>query len=134
MIEVVNIRTNERRKLDRPHQIGAYINSSDLGPNSNKGQDFGWRLAPELMARIDEMRMDDELLADISKQTGVPLDELTTINLVQHISYEEAQKERAKEMRAQREPEYQKQYEAELAEARKNLTPVQPDETAPKKK
>lgn len=114
MIEFVNIKSGERVKLTRPHQIGAFINSSDLHVNSTKGQDFGWRLAPSVIVRLDAMRQDVVLLEEISRRTGVPVDELTTIHLVQHISYEENLAEQAKTMRAEREPEYKKTYEAEI--------------------
>ena len=57
-IEFVNIKTGARVQLTRPAQITAFINSSDLGVNSNKGQDFGWRLSEGLVNKIEDMRDD----------------------------------------------------------------------------
>ena len=123
-ISFFNIRTKEQVTLERPHQIGAYINSSDLGVNSNKGQDFGWRLAPEIVVKLDEMRMNPELLDNMSKRLGVPIDELTTIHLVQQISYEEDLERRRKEMRVNREPEFKQEYEQQIDKLRAQNQPM----------
>lgn len=117
-IEFVNINSGERVELERPHQIGAYLNSSDLGSNSNKGQDFGWRLAPAVMDRIEDMRSDPEALEAISKRTGVPIEEMTTMDLVKEISYQDGRVQAQKQARANRDPEFKKAYEAELAALR----------------
>ena len=114
MIEFVNIRTGERRSLERPHQIAAFLNSTDLHVNSTKGQDFGWRLEESLVARIDEMREDAELLERISKSTGVPVDELTTIHLVQEISNEQALREKVAARNSERNPAFKEQYEERI--------------------
>ena len=114
MIEFVNIHTGERRQLDRPHQIGAYINSSDLHVNSSKGQDFGWRLSEDIIVKVDEMREDIDKLEDIAKRIGVPTDELTTIHLVQQISYEQDVAKRLAERRVERDPAFKKDYEARI--------------------
>ena len=119
MIDFMNIKTGERVSLTNPHHIGAYINSSDLGVNSNKGQDFGWRLAPDIVVRVDDMANDPELLDKLSTRLGISMDELTIIHLIQHISYLDDQAERMKEVRKEREPEFKNAYEQEIAALRK---------------
>lgn len=136
MIEFVNIKTGERKKLDRPHQIGAYINSSDMHTNSNKGQDFGWRLSEEIVLKIDEMRTDIQLLERMADRTGIPVDELTTINLVQEISRQQDIEERTAKARAERDSEYKQEYEARIEKLREAKKPkaepkVEKTETKP---
>lgn len=114
MIEFVNIATGERRQLTRPHQIAAFINSSDLHINSNKGQDFGWRLSEELIVQIEEMREDVQKMEEIAKRLGIPADELTSIHLVQQISYEQDLAERMAVKKAERNSTHKKQYEQRI--------------------
>lgn len=119
MINFMNIKTGERKNLSEPHHIAAYLNSSDLGVNSNKGQDFGWRLAPEIIVRVDEMANDAMLLQNLATNLGIPIDELTTTHLVQHISFMEDQANRMSQSRREREPEFKNQYDMEIAKLRK---------------
>lgn len=119
MIEFVNIKSGERVKLEDPHHIGAYLNSSDLGVNSNKGQDFGWRLAPEIVVRIEEMSQDGELLDKLATRLGVGVDEVTIIHLVQHISALAGNELRMKEAAEERNPKHKADYEAEIEARRK---------------
>jgi len=118
-IEFYNVRTKERITLTEPHHIAAYINSSDLHVNALKGQDFGWRLAPAVVVQIDKLRGDFDALQRISQRIGVPVDEITTINLVNEISYQQGLRERAAAARLEAEPEYKADYEAELESLRK---------------
>lgn len=121
MISFYNIKTGEKVSLDRPHQIGAYINSSDLSVNSNLGQDFGWRLAPEVIIKLDEFREDPRTLEEIARRIGVDVSELTTIHLVQHISYLDDLGQKIEARREERTPKFQGDYEAEIARRREEL-------------
>lgn len=118
-IEFRNIKTNERRTLDDPHQIGAFINSSDLHVNSNLGQDFGWRLAPEIVRRIERMRQDSELLDRLSSRLGISVDDITTIHLVNQISHEENVKARTEQYEETSKGKFQDEYDREIEELRK---------------
>lgn len=134
-IQFMNIRTGERRELKDPHQIAAYLNSSDLHVNSNLGQDFGWRLAPSLVHRIDKMRNDPRRLEEISRRTGVGMEDLTTVHLVHQISYEDGITERAsKQSTGGGEPKFKAQYEAELEEMRKKEAAKNAPKESKKKK
>lgn len=121
MITFFNIKTGERKALTRPHQIGAYLNSSDLSVNANFGQDFGWRLAPEVIIKIDEFRADPRILEDIARRIGVDISELTVIHLVQHISYLDDMGQKIEAQREELVPKYQSEYEADIARRREEL-------------
>ena len=116
-IEFVNIKTGEKRKLSDPHQIGAFINSSDLHVNSNLGQDFGWRLSPEIVRRAEKMRQDSRLIGDLAYRLGIGVEDITVIHLVNEISREDGLKERVEQ--PEEENRYKAEYEKELEELRK---------------
>lgn len=124
MIDLVNIKTGEKVSLKRPHQIGAYINSSNIGVNSNKGQDFGWRLAPNIVVRIDEMASDIDLMEKISARKGIPVDEITTIHLVQYLSELDDRDEKMKEAELARNPQHQESYEKEIEKLKSKKTEI----------
>ena len=118
-IEFRNIKTNERRTLEDPNQIGAFINSSDLHINSNLGQDFGWRLSPEVVRRIERMRQDTDLLEKLSSRLGIGAEDITTIHLVNQISHEDGIKKATEQHEEASTGKYQDEYEREIAELRK---------------
>jgi len=47
-----NIKEGVTRYARSEAQIQAYINSSDLGINASRDQDFGWRIDPEWVKRL----------------------------------------------------------------------------------
>lgn len=55
--------------------IAAFINSSDMGINASRGQDFGWRLDPTWVKKIRAFRNDedkmDALAAKLRLEDGV---------------------------------------------------------------
>ena len=112
MIKFYNVRTGEERTVDTEPLIAAFFNSSNLGPNSNKGQDFGWRLAPETIARIREIRRDPVLMPQIAAQFQLALDEVGDTDIVRWISIEAARAEAAK--LEGDESDYTQQYEDEI--------------------
>jgi hypothetical protein len=125
MIEFVNIKTNEHVELTRPSQIAAYINSSDLSPNASKGQDFGWRLAPELVVKIDEMSQDPETLDRISRALGVGVDEISIIHIVQYLSSRDDLAQKTADIQRARNPEFKQAYDAKVEALRNGeLQPV----------
>ncbi len=96
MITFENITTGERvsfgGELDanaRQAHIAAFLNSSDLSPNAQKGQDFGWRLAPEIKDEIDRMKSDPNIMAILSRQIGIGIDEIRDYQVLNYIAEQE---------------------------------------------
>lgn len=66
-----NIKTGETHYARLEPQIQAYINSSDMGINASRGQDFGWRLDPEWVAKVKDFRRNQESkMAIITERNG----------------------------------------------------------------
>lgn len=74
-IEFYSVKSDEARFAKSSAQIQAYINSSDIGINASRGQDYGWRLGAEWVKKIrnfkdDEDKM-DTLAAKLRLEDGV---------------------------------------------------------------
>jgi hypothetical protein len=74
-IAFFSIKTGETHYCRLEPTIAAYINSSDMGINASRGQDFGWRLDPEWVKKIRNFRSDedrmDTLAAKLRLEDGV---------------------------------------------------------------
>lgn len=81
-----NIRTKEVRVAETEPQIAAMWNSSDKGPNVQQGQDFGWRLAPEIVVKIREIREDQYTMLRIAQGAMVSVDEVDDKMILAYIS------------------------------------------------
>lgn len=95
-IKFFNVRSGETKVCDTEPLISAYFNSSDLSPNAHAGQDFGWRLAPEIVVRIKQIRSNPNQIEKIAVRYSLPLDEVKDTDILRFISAEEFAKERAK--------------------------------------
>ena len=94
MITFENIKTGEKVVFTGEQEAGsrnahmaAYLNTSDLSPNAGmRGQDFGWRLAPEVIAEMDAVRQDYDTLERISKRLGVGIDDIRDFHILSHVA------------------------------------------------
>lgn len=57
-IPFFSIKTGETHYGKLEPTISAYINSSDMGINASRGQDYGWRLAPEWVKKVRDFKRD----------------------------------------------------------------------------
>jgi len=65
-----NIKTGETHHARLEPQIQAFINSSDMGINASRGQDFGWRLEPEWVKKVKAFRKDEIKMSFIVSRNG----------------------------------------------------------------
>lgn len=59
-IAFFSIKTGETFYAKLEPTIAALINSSDMGINASRGQDFGWRLAPTWVKKVREFKADED--------------------------------------------------------------------------
>lgn len=57
-IPFFSIKTGETHWCKLEPTIQAYINSSDMGINASRDQDYGWRLAPEWVRKVKAFKRD----------------------------------------------------------------------------
>lgn len=85
-ISFYNIKSKEVRVATSEPMIAAYLNSSNMGPNTFQGQDFGWRLAPEIVVRMKNIKSNFALLDKIAAQFKRPLENLSDSDILRYIS------------------------------------------------
>lgn len=85
-IKFFNIKTKEVRVAETEPLISALWASSDHSPNAHQGQDFGWRLAPEVVVEMRRIVNDPMALQNISVRYGRPLDDIGEKEILQFIS------------------------------------------------
>lgn len=78
-IKFFSIRTGETHFGKLEPTISAYINSSDLGINASRGQDYGWRLHPEWVKKIRDFRKDRNQMSILTAKNGGQKPTLTQI-------------------------------------------------------
>lgn len=69
-IPFFNIKSGETLYAKLEPQIQAFINSSDIGINASRGQDFKWRLAPEWMQKIKIFRKNETKMELLASRNG----------------------------------------------------------------
>lgn len=124
MISFYNVASGEEIQLDDPAMIAAFVNSSNMGKNSNAGQDFKWRISPELMAKVDEYSVDTTKLEEISKRLGVPFDALDVTHILSQIAHEENVLKQAQARAVENSPAHAEEYERRLAAAKSGKKPA----------
>lgn len=126
-----NIHTGEKVEFKpgqdpqaRTAHIASYLNSSDMSPNALKGQDFGWRLSPEIKHEVERIKGDMTTLDSIARRIGVGVEDIRDFHILNHI----AEKEFAREAMAQRQKtetsKHEQDYNARLEKLRQKDTPV----------
>jgi hypothetical protein len=65
-----NIKSGETHYARLEPQIQAFINSSDIGINASRGQDFGWRLEPVWVKRVKAFRRNENKMAFLTDKNG----------------------------------------------------------------
>lgn len=65
-----SIKTGETMYARSEAQIQAFINSSDMGVNASRDQDFGWRLGKEWVELVRKYRNNEEKMDRLTEKTG----------------------------------------------------------------
>jgi hypothetical protein len=101
-----NIKSGETHYARLEAQIQAYINSSDMGINASRDQDFGWRLEPTWVKKVKEFRRNETKMELLTQRNGGQ--KVTTTQVLYAIYGEElrAAQERAEENENPFEEEY----------------------------
>lgn len=105
-----NIRSNEIRVAETEPMISALWASSDMSPNITQGQDFGWRLAPEVAVELKRIKRDPALLQQIANNMKKSVEELNEPDLLKYISDHTAVENAPVAM----EGDYEDEYRAEI--------------------
>lgn len=65
-----NIKSGETHYARLEPQVQGFINSSDMGVNASRGQDFGWRLEPDWVQKVKTFRRNETKMAFLTDKNG----------------------------------------------------------------
>jgi len=69
-VPFINIKSGEILYAKLEPQIMGFINSSDMGINASRGQDYKWRLAPEWVHKVKAFRRNEAKMETIASRNG----------------------------------------------------------------
>lgn len=85
-IAFFNIRSKETLIADTEPMISALWSSSDHSPNITQGQDFGWRLAPEVVVEMDAIKADEQKIIEIAHRYNRLPEDVNEPDILTYIS------------------------------------------------
>lgn len=116
-----NIKTKETYAIDQAREgkfflakLSALMNSSNMSPNADRGQDFGIRLAPEQQALIENWENDPTMIERVSKHSGTMVDDLTHAEFLGYMLYQQGLGHNPERSDRLAEREAQRDYEARV--------------------
>jgi hypothetical protein len=116
--------TGEQEANSRSAHMAAYLNASDLSPNAGvRGQDFGWRLAPEVVAEMDAVRQNAEILDTIGRRLGVPMGEIKDFHILNYVAEKDFAKDAMKAHTVADTSDLEDDYRARVKAAKKGPKP-----------
>lgn len=86
-IPFYSIKSGETHYAKLEPTIAAYLNSSDLGINASRGQDYGWRLGADWVKRIKAFRRNQTQMSILTAKNGGQ--KPTTIQILYYMYGEE---------------------------------------------
>jgi hypothetical protein len=93
-------------------QIQGFINSSDMGINASRGQDFKWRLAPEWVQKVKDFRKNETKMEVLTNRNG---GQRPTTTQILYAIYGE-QLRVAQELREEGEAPYEEKYLQDISD------------------
>lgn len=85
-IKWFNIRSKEVVVAETEPHISAMWASSDHSPNITQGQDFGWRLAPEVVVQLKKIKQHPAELRELAQIYGIMPDSVGEPEILRYIS------------------------------------------------
>lgn len=111
-----NVETGEIRVASTVEHIAAFFNSSDLGPNARNKQDYKWRLSPEDLVELEELKEDAAVMERIAAAYQIPIEDVADYNVLKYMAskrFKTAEKDDSKDSK-----KYESDYQRRLREAR----------------
>lgn len=121
-ISFFNIKSGETHYAVLEPQIQAFINSSDMGINASRGQDFGWRLGAEWVQKVKAYRRDENKMESLVARNGGQ--NPTTTQILYAIYGEQIRA--AQERLAENENPYEEEYLQDISGKPEDLTSESP--------
>jgi hypothetical protein len=124
-IPFFNVKSGDTHYARLEPTIQGYINSSDMGINASRDQDFGWKLGAEWVKKVKAFRRDNTQMSILSARNGGQ--KPTTVQVLYFLYGEEmrAYQEEAEENENPFEEQYQREISSNTKGAPKAAKPDQ---------
>lgn len=122
----------ETRVASSVEHIAAFFNSSDEGPNARNHQDFGWRLAPEDLIELEDLKNDPNVMERIAATYQIPAEDVADYNVLKYMASKRF-KTKVVDTKAESK-DYESDYARRVREAREGRTEAPAKQSAPKPK
>lgn len=110
----------ETRVASSVEHIAAFFNSSDEGPNAKNKQDFGWRLAPEDLIELEDLKNDPNVMERIAATYQIPAEDVADYNVLKFMASKRFKTKVVDTKSEQR--DYESDYAKRVREAREGKT------------
>lgn len=110
-IKFYNIRNKQTLVAETEPHISALWASSDHSPNITQGQDFGWRLAPEVVVQMRKIMGDEDMMGKLAQRYNRLPEDVGETEVLQYIS----EKTSAKDAAVAQDGDYTDTYLSEIA-------------------
>lgn len=118
MIKFFNINSGETATADTEEKIAALWSSSDRSPNVSQGQDFGWRMAEEVVVELEQIASSRPKLMELASMLEKPANDIKEYDILTYISMKTDETSAPDPSDA---PNYKEQYEARVRKMRKKV-------------
>jgi len=85
-LQFVNVKSGEKRIARTEPMIAAHLNSGDRSSNANKGQDRGWRIAPETVIELERIKSNPQEIQFIASRFGMLMENISESDILTYIS------------------------------------------------
>jgi len=120
----------ETRVASSVEHIAAFFNSSDEGPNAKNKQDFGWRLAPEDLIELEDLKNDPNVMERIAATYQIPAEDVADYNVLKYMASKRFKTKVVDTKSEQR--DYESDYAKRVREAREGKKETPAKENKPK--
>jgi hypothetical protein len=121
-IAFFNVKSGDTHYAKLEPTIAAYINSSDMGINASRGQDFGWKLAPEWVKKVREFRRNTLQMSILTAANGGQ--KPSTVQVLYHL-YGEELRAYSEELEEHENP-FEEEYQRQISGSNQKETPKLP--------
>lgn len=123
-IAFFNVKSGETHYAKLEPTIQAYINSSDMGINASRDQNFGWKLGAEWVKRVKAFRRDTTQMSILTARNGGQ--KPSTVQILYHLYGEELRA--FQEEVDENDSPFEDQYQQDVAGTTKQARPVVEDD------
>lgn len=121
-ISFYNTKTGETHYARLEPTIAAYINSSDMGINASRGQDFGWKLGSEWVKKIRAFKENEAKMDTLAAKLRLEDGDIPTTTQILYYIYGRQVRTYLRRLKNEEHP-FEAKYQKDIAASPKKSNP-----------